>query len=105
MLSSRGQAGGEALRQIGGENFFLRHAQVVRDAVESDDPRIGVEHGERGTPVAIAGLANGAGVDEIAAIPAQRPVRRFGLPHQNSSPREEISGDEIHEIPELQASC
>src|ERR1700704_1450543 len=68
VLSSGGKPSSQALRQIRSQDFFLRDAQVVRHAIVSHDPRLGVEHGECRPPVAIAGLSNGAGVDEIAAI-------------------------------------
>src|ERR1035438_9383177 len=47
--------------------------------MESHDPGVGIEYGEGGAPVAIAGLAHGAGIDEIAAIFAERPVGGLGL--------------------------
>src|ERR1039458_5890151 len=49
--------------------------------MESHDPGVGIEYGEGGAPVAIAGLAHGAGIDEIAAIFAERPVGGLGLAH------------------------
>jgi len=47
--------------------------------MESHDPGVGIEQGEGRAPVAIAGLADGAGIDEIAAIFAERPVGGLGL--------------------------
>ena len=49
--------------------------------MEGHDPGVGVEHGEGGAPVAIAGLTDGAGIDEIAAILAEGPVGGLGLAH------------------------
>ena len=80
-LSPGGKPGGQTLGQICSNNFLLRHAQVVRHAIEGNDPGFGVEHGKCSSPVAIAGLSHGAGIDEIAAIFAKRPIRGLGLAH------------------------
>src|SRR5208282_2521891 len=42
-------------------------------------PGFGVEHRKCGSPVTIARLAYGAGVDEIAAIFTERPIGGLGL--------------------------
>ena len=68
VLPSSSEPCGQALRQIGGKNFFLRYPQVVRHAIVSHDPGFGIEHSKRSAPVAIAGLAYGAGINEIAAV-------------------------------------
>src|SRR5271170_6550555 len=78
-LPSGGEPGGQPLRQIGSDNFLLRHAQVVRHTIKSHDPSLSVKYGKCGAPVAIARLAYGTGVDEIAAIFAERPIRGLGL--------------------------
>jgi hypothetical protein len=79
VLSPGGEPGGQARRQVRGDDFFLGYSEIVGHAMEGHDPGVGVEHGEGGAPVAVAGLADGAGIDEIAAIFAERPVGRLGL--------------------------
>jgi hypothetical protein len=60
-------------------DFFLSYAEVVGDAVEADYAGLGVVSGEGGSPVAVAGLAYGSGIDQVMAILAQRPIGRFRL--------------------------
>lgn len=65
--------------KVGGVDLFLRHTKVVGNALKSHDAGAGVERGESGAPIAVAGLSDGAGIDEVVAIGAQRPVGRFRL--------------------------
>src|ERR1700722_17301049 len=55
-LPSRGKPCGQALGQVRGQDFFLRYPQIVRDAIVSHNPGFTVEHGEGGTPIAVARL-------------------------------------------------
>ncbi len=65
---------------VGGEDTLLRGFQVVGGAVVVDDVGFGIEQGEGGTPVAVAGLADGAGVNHVTRIRLQLQRDRLGLP-------------------------
>lgn len=54
-------------------------SDVVGDAVEGNFGGLGVEEGEAGAPVAIAGLANGAGVEEVAFAGRELEGPGFGV--------------------------
>ena len=74
-----GEAGGEARRQVGGEDSVLRGFQVVGRSVEVDDLGFGIEEGEGSAPISVAGLSNGAGIDQVTGVPFQLQRDRLGL--------------------------
>src|SRR5678816_3505901 len=78
-LSSGSETRGETRWQSGIENPILRAFQVVGRPMKVDDHRVGVEQRKRGTPVAIAGLSHGSGIDEIASGGLELQGDRFGL--------------------------
>ena len=59
------EAGSEALGEAGHEDVALGGSDVVGHAVEGDLGGVGVVEGEGGSPIAIAGLSDGAGIDEM----------------------------------------
>jgi hypothetical protein len=66
-LAAFAEAGGEAFGEAGHQDSALCGSYVVGDAVEGDGGGFAVVDGEGGAPVAVAGLAYGAGVDEVAS--------------------------------------
>ena len=77
-LTTLGEAGGEALGQVGVADALLRGLHVIRDAVIGDLPGAGIEEGEGGAPVAVARLAHGAGIDEVGACGVDLDQLAFG---------------------------
>ena len=67
-LAAFAEALGEAFGQVGAQDAHLREAHVVVDAVEGDLVRVFVVDGECGAGVAVAGLAYGAGIEEVTAV-------------------------------------
>ena len=67
-LAAFAEAGGEAVGEAGGEDAGLGGGKIVGDAVEGNGQGFGVIESEGGAPVVIAGLADGAGVDEVAGL-------------------------------------
>src|SRR5260370_2362652 len=74
-----GQAGGEARRQICGEDAILRRFQVVGRAVKVDDLRFGIEQGVGGAPISVARLTDRAGIDQVTSLRLQLQRDRLGL--------------------------
>ncbi len=60
------EAGCEALGEAGHEDAALRGGHVVGNAVVDDAGGFDVVDGVCGAPVMVAGLADGAGIDEMA---------------------------------------
>src|SRR5262245_35329111 len=66
-----GEAVGERTREPGFEDLGLRLLHPVRYAVHRDGVRVAVEGREGGERIAVARLADGPGVDEIACTRTQ----------------------------------
>ena len=62
-----GKARGETRRKVGSEDSVLGGFEVVGCAVEVDDLGIRIEQGKGGAPIAIARLADGAGIDQVTS--------------------------------------
>ncbi len=67
-----------------------------------DDLRVGVEQRESGSPIAIAGLADGAGIDQISRVRLQVQRDRFSLADSAVFRTEAVSGRVVDEKPTLQ---
>ena len=64
-LTTEGQSIGQAFRQAGLEDFLLRGVDIVFYAPLLDHILLGMINAIGGTPIAVARLADAAGVDEI----------------------------------------
>lgn len=65
-LAAFAEPGGEAFGQAGHQDVALRGRDVVRNAVEGDLGGVCIVERKGDAPVAIAGLADGAWIDEVA---------------------------------------
>jgi len=97
-----GEAGGESRGEVGGEDAVLGRFEVVRSAVEVDDLGSGVEQGEGGSPIAVAGLADRAGIDHVTSGGFQLKRDRFGLADGAVFGTEAVGAGAIGEEPSLQ---
>ncbi len=64
---------------MGGEYTVLGGFQVIRRAQKVDNLRFGVEECRGGTPVSVARLADGAGIDHVTSIRLQLQTGRLSL--------------------------
>ena len=67
-LAPLAEALGEAFGEAGEEDAALGGLDVVGDAEVGDGAGVRVVDGVGGAPVEVAGLADGAGVDELAGV-------------------------------------